>query len=54
MEIPKHIKKAYIAHILYPHLSAKVATAKLHNKINNIGYAKLTEEEIKNIQEIVK
>lgn len=54
MFIPKHIKRSYIAKELYPHLSQKVATAKFHNKLNEVGYCKLTKEEIKKIEEIIK
>ena len=54
MQIPKHIKKSVIAKELYPHLSPRVATAKLHNKMNSVGYAKLTDDEIKRIEEIIK
>ncbi len=54
MLIPQHIKRSFIAKMLYPHLSQKVATAKLHNKLNEIGYAKLTEAEEKKIKEIIK
>lgn len=54
IQIPKYFNKSEIAHTLYPNLSRSVAAAKLHNKINGECRAKLTQEEINKIKEIIK
>lgn len=45
---------AWIARELYPNMSPKSAKAKLHNKINELCYTRLTEDEIKKIENILK
>ncbi len=46
--------KAWIARQLYPNLSAKSAKAKFHNKLNELCYTKLTDDEVKKIKELIK
>lgn len=46
--------RAWVAKQLYPDIAARSAISKLHNKLFNIGNRKLTDEEIKQIEIILK
>lgn len=45
---------SWVAKLLYPSIGERSAIAKLHNKLNNIGGRRLSDEEIKKIEIILK